>query len=121
MGGGISCPFLKVNKKFSVFAKKIPSLFSAMCYFSHLKCILRVSTEKTSEFFHCGAFHTCAVDEMFIELPLSQKTSPPLKNSLLRTSNELKHVNSNSNVTNVVMHLRFYTSNFCNIKSQREN
>ena len=92
-----------------------------MGYFSHLKCILRVSTEKTSEFFPCGVFLSCVVDETFIELPLSQKTSPPLKNFLLRTSNELKHVNLNSNVTNVAMHLRFYTSNFCNIKSQREN
>ena len=45
-----------------------------------LKCI----QEKKLRYFPCKVFLSCIVDEMFIEIPLFQETSPPLKTFQLR-------------------------------------
>ena len=52
--------------------------------FTFKNAILRESRRKISaEIFFCGAFVSCVVDKMFIEVPLSNKTSPAMKNSWL--------------------------------------
>ena len=40
--------------------------------------------EKKPIFFPCGAFLSCVVDEMFIDVPWFRENSPALKNSWLR-------------------------------------
>ena len=44
---------------------------------------LRISKKKISETFPCGVCLSCVEDDMFIEVPLFQETSPALKNSWL--------------------------------------
>ena len=48
-----------------------------------LIAVLRASGRKNSEIFPCGAFLSCVVDKLFIEVPLFQKTSPALKKFLV--------------------------------------
>ena len=83
-GGGLLCPFLKIEKKYPDFLGKnalIVYIYGLNFSFKMLFDIL----EKNSEIFPCGAFLFWAVDEMFIEVHLFQETSLSLKNSKIHT------------------------------------
>ena len=54
---------------------------------SHFKCGFKSFQEKKPMFFPCGAFLSCVVDEIFIDVPWFRKNSPVLKNFWLRTYN----------------------------------
>lgn len=47
--------------------------------------VLRVSSWKKNKVFPCGAFLSCIVDQIFIEVPWFQDNTPVLKNSWLRS------------------------------------
>ena len=68
----------------SRFGKKMPWLCPSWVKFLILNVVLRVSRRKKPIFF-CGAFLSCVVDEMFIDVPWFRENSPALKNSWLRT------------------------------------
>ena len=50
-------------------------------YISQLKYGFKNFQEKKTQFFPCGAFLSCMVDQMFIEVPWFQENTPALKNS----------------------------------------
>ena len=79
--GSPPLPFLKIGKKCPDFGNKIPWSCSSVGWISLLKCCFKGIYKKKIP---CGAFLSCAVEEMFIEVPLFQETSQVLINSRLR-------------------------------------
>ena len=70
----------------------MPWLCPSWVKFLILNVVLRVSRRKKPIFFPCGAFLSCVVDEMFIDVPWFRENSPALKNSWLRASHVTKLV-----------------------------
>ena len=82
-GGRSPLPFFKNWEKVPQFWKKMPWLCPSWVKFLISNVVLRVSRRKINIFFPCGAFLSCVVDEMFIDVPWFQENSPALKNSWL--------------------------------------
>ena len=51
------------------FGKKGPDCIHLCVKLSIQNLVLTVSRKKSSKFFLCGIFFSCAIDEMFIEVP----------------------------------------------------
>ena len=99
-GGGLLCPFLKIEKKSLAFGEKnTMSVF--ICWLN--SSFKDVKEKKTP--FSCGAFLSCDEDEMLIEVPLFQETSSALKNCQLRPWYKGLHKFLNKNK-------HFYTKQF---------
>ena len=71
-GGGIPCPFLKIEKKCPDFGKKGPNCVHPWLYSSIPNVVLRVSRRKSSKIFPCRTFFSYVFDEKFIEVPIPQ-------------------------------------------------
>ena len=89
-------PFFKNQKKCPDFGKKVLIVSIFVLSFSIQDVVLRVLGEKNSKIFACGAFFSCAFDEMFIEVPKFHETSFTLKNFWLRACKP-KELNKNRN------------------------
>ena len=86
-GGGEIYPavFWELKRHAPNLAKTALVLLIFGGWISHLKMLFyeNLGEKISSEIFSCGAFVSCVVDKMFIEVPLSNKTSPAMKNSWL--------------------------------------
>ena len=58
-------------KKCLDIGKKYPDFVQPWVKFLILNAVLRVFKRKNSKIFHCTAFLSCLVDEIFIEVHLS--------------------------------------------------
>ena len=85
---GVSPAFFQKLEKSTLTLEKMPWLWSSWVLISHLKYGFMSFQEKKTHIFPCGAFLSCVVDEMFIEMPWFQENSPALKNSWLRAWKE---------------------------------
>ena len=84
-GGKISSALFQKLEKSVLTLEKMSWLWSSWVLIFHLKnVVLWVSGRKKPQIFHCGAFLSCVIDEMFIKVPWFQENSPALKNSWLR-------------------------------------
>ena len=89
-GGGLPCPFWKIEKKCPDLAKKCPD-FGKICpacvrlwvKIPIWNVILRASWRKNTKIIPCGVFLLRVTHETFIEVPSFQETSPAPKNSWL--------------------------------------
>ena len=52
--------------------ENVPTVFVFGLNFVIQNAVLRVSRKKNSKMFPCGAFLSCVVDKMFMEVPLFQ-------------------------------------------------
>ena len=85
-GRGVVSPalFQNLEKKCPNFGQKMLWLCPYWIKLLILNVVLRVSRRKKPIFFPCGAFLSCVVDEMFIDVPWFRENSPALKDSWLR-------------------------------------
>ena len=84
-GGGLPCPFLKIEKKCPDFAKKCTFCGHLWVKFSHKM------QEKNTTAFSYGAFALYFLCDTFIKVPLFQETSPaPRKFLVARLTNIVK-------------------------------
>ena len=61
--------------------ENVPTVVIFVLNFVIQNAVLKVSRKKNFKMFPCGAFLSCVVDKMFIEVPLFQETYPALKYS----------------------------------------
>ena len=124
-GGRSPLPFFKNWEKVPQFWKKMPWLCPSWVKFLISNVVLRVSRRKINIFFPCGAFLSCVVDEMFIDVPWFRENSPALKNSWLRAWSLSSHKNTMPKVLHYnsiyflsYAHARYITCLFINIQIQ---
>ena len=97
-----------------LFWKNMTRLCSSMSYIFHLRFCLRECRRKNSCFFRCGAFLSCVVDEMLIEVPLLHKNLPCPEKFLVVPPDKFILI---LNVVLFLLHICFFWSkNFENIK-----
>ena len=81
-GGEVSAAlFQKLEKSAPILGKNAEIVTT---YGLYLSCSFKSFQEKKANILSCGAFLSCVVDKMFIEVPKFQGNSPNLKNSCLR-------------------------------------
>ena len=102
-------PFLK-NWKILERNALIVSILGSI---SHFKCGFKSFQEKKPMFFPCGAFLSCVVDEIFIDVPWFRKNSPVLKNFWLRTYNGQTLKQGGINLLNLPYWRSKNNSNLC--------
>ena len=114
-GGGLLCLFWK-SKKVPWFWEKGPDCIHLCVKFSIQNVVLKVSKEKNSKIFPCGAFFSCVFDEMFFKVPKFHKTTSALKNFWLRACNTRKRCDICSKLTiDVTLLSLLLTWNICHI------
>ena len=86
-GGRSPLSFLRIDKKYANFVKRVVLFLCIYGLYSQLKCSFKSILEKKQESFSLLVLLFYVADEVFIEVPLFQEIYSAPQNSWLRAGN----------------------------------